>query len=232
MSNADREALLPSMRETSLARAEVLFEPQDQIDTLYFPGAACISVVVVLQDGTAVESMTIGRESAVGLLDAISDQPTISRMFAQIGGSAIRLPARAFRRQLAESPELLRLTLEHARATSIQSDQGVACNVAHDVRQRLARWLLMTQDRTDGASFRLTQDYMAAMTGVQRTTVSAMAATFKRERLIDYRRGDITILDRRRLIETTCECYEVISRQFNDLKVGAKSSKPPAEGVT
>jgi hypothetical protein len=108
--------------------------------------------------------------------------------------------------------------LSHVRATALQAEQGVACNVAHDVHGRLARWLLMTQDRTGLASFPLTQEYMAVMTGVQRSTVSIVAAGLKKAGIITYSRGDVTVLDRPALERQACECYAVVGQAFEALR--------------
>ncbi len=218
----DLQALSPHLEEVSLSASQVLFEAGDLIDAVYFPGSACISIVTLMTDGKAVETSTVGRESGVGLLDALTQQPGRSRIFAQIGGSATRLPAEIFRQSLAESPTLLILTLLHARANAIQAEQGVACNIAHEVQGRLARWLLMTQDRVGAASFPLTQEYMAIMTGVQRSTVSVMAGNLKKAGVINYVRGQVVIKDRASLIKHACECYGVVSEEFEALRAGAK----------
>jgi CRP-like cAMP-binding protein len=170
-----------------------------------------------MSDGKAVESATIGRESCAGLLDAVAEQPSQARIFVQIGGSATKIPAAAYRARFLQSPALIKLSLRHARASAIQAEQGVACNIAHGVEARLARWLLMTQDRVGQASFPLTQEYMAIMTGVQRSTVSVMAAQFKKQGLVDYTRGQLKILDRKALVGRSCECYGVIAEQFRGL---------------
>jgi CRP-like cAMP-binding protein len=217
---SDREALTNGMAEVALASAQVLFETGDAVESVYFPGSACISLVTVLSDGKVVENSTVGRESVVSLIDAITVQPSRSRVFAQIGGSAMRLPAAPFRAQLAASPDLLRLVLLHVRATSLQAEQGVACNASHGVHGRLARWLLMTQDRVGTDTFPLTQEYMAVMTGVQRSTVSTMAASLKRGGVIDYSRGQLEVLDREALLRHACECYAVVGQQFEDLRNG------------
>lgn len=218
LSGADAAVLVPRLREVSLTRGETLYEPGDAPELIYFPGGACISVVALMGDGRAVETATIGRESALALLDAVLSVPVRSRMFAQVGGSAMTMPAAAFRARLADSPSLLRLTLRHARASAIQAELGVACNVAHSTSGRLARWLLMTQDRTGGDTFPLTQDYMAVMTGVQRTTVSLAAAAFKQDGVINYVRGQLTVLDRPALVARACDCYPVVEAQFEALR--------------
>jgi CRP-like cAMP-binding protein len=221
LSPPDLAALSPGLVEVVLDRSEVLFEPGEAPDTIYFPGGACVSIVTILADGRIVESASVGRESAVGLLEAITGRPATVRAFAQVGGSAMRLAASLFRSQMLQSPTLAQLTLLHVRANSVQAEQGVACNAAHDVPERLARWLLMTQDRVGSTSFPLTQDYMAVMTGVQRSTVSLAASGLKQRRLIDYSRGQVTILDRAGLQRQACECYGIIGSQFESLRVTA-----------
>jgi CRP-like cAMP-binding protein len=171
-----------------------------------------------MRDGRIVETTTVGRESAPGLLDAVTNRPTSSRIFVQVAGAALALPSAVFRQRLAESRGLVNLTLRHARGLAQQAELGVGCNLAHSADGRLARWLLMTQDRTGGDVLPLTQDYLAVMTGVQRTTVSLMAAALKKAKIIDYSRGQLTILDREGLIGQACECYAISERQFEELR--------------
>jgi CRP-like cAMP-binding protein len=214
----DLTALSPGLTEIVLAAGEVIFEPGQQPDAIYFPGGACVSIVTILADGRAVETATVGRESAAGLMEAITHQPATARAFAQIGGGALRLPAVFFRTRMLQSPALAELALRHVRANSVQAEQGVACNAAHDVPARLSRWLLMTQDRVGSKIFPLTQDYMAVMTGVQRSTVSLAASALKKRGIIDYSRGLVTILDRPSLERHACECYGIIGGQFEELR--------------
>lgn len=171
-------------------------------------------------DGRVIETMTVGRESAAALLDAVTALPTSSRIFVQVAGMALTLPAAAYRDRLEHSPALVDLTLRHARASAQQAELGVGCNLAHTADGRLARWLLMTQDRIGSDVLPLTQDYLAIMTGVQRTTVSLIAAALKRAGVIDYARGQVTVLDRAALVASACECYALSERQFDDLRDG------------
>jgi CRP-like cAMP-binding protein len=214
----DAAALTSGLKEVTLSNGQLLFDANDAVDTLYFPSSACISIVALMQGGKAVEIATVGRESAAGLLDVLTDRPAGVRSFVQIAGAALALKASDFRGRLHESPSLMRLALLHVRANARQAETSVACNVTHGADGRLARWLLMTQDRVGADAFPLTQDYMAVMTGVQRSTVSLMAARMKKAGLIDYSRGHVTILDRRRLIDHACECYATVQGQFESLR--------------
>jgi CRP-like cAMP-binding protein len=214
----DAAALVPRLKEVTLSNGQVLYEPGDVVDLVYFPSSACISLVEVMEDGRAVEISTIGRESAASLLDVMTSNVAAIRAFVQISGAAFVLPASAFRARLQESPALLHLALVHVRATMRQAETGVACNVAHTADGRLARWLLMTQDRVGAEAFPLTQDYLAVMTGVQRSTVSQLAAALKRGGVIDYARGQMVIRDRTALIAHACECYSTVEEQFEALR--------------
>jgi CRP-like cAMP-binding protein len=215
---ADLAELMPEFSEASLGRGQVLFEPDDMPASVYFPGTAVLSVVTLMRNGTAVESATIGHESASPLMAALADRPTKNRIFAQIGGSAIQLPAKALRNRASSSTKFMSLLLRHSVSTSFQAEQGIACNVLHNASARLARWLLMTEDRTGGRYMPLTQDYMAIMTGVQRTTISSVAAEMKAAGLIRYTRGNVEIVNRSGLEARACECYAAIRDDFDTLR--------------
>jgi len=214
----DAAVLAPRLKEVTLTFGQVLFEPDDELHTLYFPSSACISVVAQMQDGKTLEIATIGRESAGGLLDVMSGARSGTRQFIQISGTALTLPAPLFRARMAQSPELLHLALSHVRATVRQAETSLACNLAHTADGRLARWLLMTQDRVGSPTFPLTQDLMAIMTGVQRSTVSQLAHALKTAGVIHYARGQVTVVDRQRLIDSACECYGTVNQLFEDLR--------------
>ena len=202
----DIAALEPRLKEVTLTIGQVLVEPDDEIHTLYFPSSACISVVAQMRDGKTLEIATVGRESAASLLDVMGGAASGTRLFVQIAGAGLSLPAAAFRARLQESPALMQLALAHVRATVRQAETGVACNLAHTTDNRLARWLLMTQD------------LMAIMTGAQRSTISQLASSLKIAGVIDYARGRVTVLDRARLIEHACECYDTVNEVFEDLR--------------
>lgn len=218
----DMAVLGPFLTETALSAGEVLHEVDQPIEAIFFPSSAVVSVVTPTRDGRSVESATIGFESVSGLPSALSGEPSSSRVFAQVAGGAIRLPAAQLRDRAFQSAPLLHLLLRHIEANISQAQQSVACNALHEAGQRLARWLLMTQDRVSGPVVPLTQEYLAIMLGVQRTTVTLVASAFKREGLIDYRRGAITILDRAGLEREACECYGLGKIRFDRLlKVAA-----------
>ena len=188
------------------------------MEQVFFPSTAVLSVVTVMLDGHAVESSTIGHESGTPLLWALANQPSKVRIFAQIGGTATRLPASVLRARARESAGLMTLLVRHSASITFQAEQGVACNVLHDAPARLARWLLMTQDRTGNRSLPLTQEYMSVMTGVQRTTISMVANQLRSAGLIRFSRGNVEVLDREGLQAYACECYGAVRRAFDELR--------------
>jgi CRP-like cAMP-binding protein len=218
LEEADRQAILSSLAEVPLERGQVLFEPGEAIGQVYFPSSAVLSIVTVMADGGAVESSTVGHESGSPLLWALAGQPSKARIFTQVGGSAVRMPAAALRGRAAQSQAFIELLVRHAGAIAFQSEQGVACNILHSAVERLARWLLMTQDRTGSRVLPLTQEYLSVMTGVQRTTISAVANRLRGGGLIRFSRGNIEILDRAGLEAAACECYGVIRGEFNGMR--------------
>ncbi|MBV9996936.1 MAG: Crp/Fnr family transcriptional regulator [Caulobacteraceae bacterium] len=224
MGRADRRALEPHMQEIALGAGDILYEPGYPVEWVYFPDTAVLSVVTVMSDGRMVESDTVGCESVVGVLSALGASPSISRTFTQIGGDAIKLSAARLRRQGEESGALRRLLIRHAQANLAQAHQSVACNALHDLNQRLCRWLLMSQDRTAEMEVRLTQQYLATMLGVQRTTVTEALRQLATAGLISRGRGRIRLLDRPRLEAQVCECYEAVRANLGQL-IGAEGSE-------
>jgi len=213
----DLTALIPAMRELSLPAGQVLYAAGAPVEAVHFPSTAVLSVVTRMRDGRSVETATVGFESAVGLLPALGALPAPSSIFAQIGGAAISVPAEALRHRAIVSPPFMQLILRFSQSNASQADQSVACNALHNVAARLSRWLLMTDDRVGNDMVPLTQEYLAVMVGVQRTTVSAAAAELKASKLIRYVRGRIEIIDRPGLEHRACECYEVAHEAFSRL---------------
>lgn len=203
-------ALAPHMREVALGTGETIIQAGSTVATLYFPSSAVISEVIVLAEGRMLETDTVGFEGVVGLMAVLTDTPQLTRSFAQIGGSAIAVDARVLMDRAAGSRPLLTLLMRGLLLVHVQSQQSAACLAYHGLPRRLARWLLATADRTGSLSFPLTQEYMAVMAGTQRTSVNAAAADLKKRGLINYSRGNVTILDRPALEKEACECYRAV----------------------
>lgn len=215
------ELLRRSLVEVTFPRGHVLCVPGDDLDCIWFPTTAILSVVTLLADGQDVEACTIGHESAYGLLNAMGSSVAIDRVIAQVPGRAIKLAASRLRAAAALSISITDLIVRHAQANTAQIQQSVACNALHSVEARLCRWLLMTQDRTRSDRLPLTQEFLGFMLGVQRTTVTGVARTLQAAGAIRYSRGLIEILDRDRLKAGACECYASVLEKHAQL-LGAR----------
>ena len=211
------DRVLSHLEPVELRHRHVVWEPNEPIETIYFPRTGVISVLVVLDKESSVEAATIGREGVVGLPVALGAERTASRCIAQIPGSAARISSETFREQLDAEPELARLILRYGQALIEQTSQSVACNARHSMDERCARWLLMSHDRVGSDQFSLTHEFLAMMLGVRRASVTVAAGMLQQAGLIRYTRGKITVLDRARLEEASCECYRVVKTKADEL---------------
>lgn len=213
----DLEAISRDLTPVTLEKGALLYEPGDEIDQIYFPHNAVVSLMTLMQTGEAIESATIGREGAVGLMAGIFPRQSLSRAIVQVAGSASRLPAAQLHQACRESERLRLLIDRHAEALFAHAIQSVACNALHSVEARFCRWLLCCHDRIDTDRVSLTQEFLADMLGVQRTTVTVVARTLQAAGLIRYSRGVVDILDRQGLEAITCECYATVRRNYERL---------------
>jgi CRP-like cAMP-binding protein len=207
------------MREVSLSVGRVVAEPGEPIDHVYFPTSGVISVITQLKDGHRVESLTVGREGAVGLLGAVGDPIWVSRGLVQIAGAALRVAATPMRDAARQDPAIMDVVIRYAQVSEAQLHQASACNALHAIEARLCRWLLTCEDRVGDEVLPLTQEFLAMMLGVQRTRVTTAAQTLQRRGLIKYRRGLITVLDRPAMELAACECYRT-SEDIHDRILG------------
>jgi CRP-like cAMP-binding protein len=196
---------------------DLLFEQNEPIQYIIFPTTCVCSMVTQLDNGGAVELATIGHEGMVGVPVFLGASSTNARGFVQVPGQYLRLRSRAFRQAVDNGGPLHGLVRRYAQALFSQIAQNVACNRAHAVEQRCARWLLQTADRVGTDEFLLTQEFLGQMLGVRRATVNAAARALQDAGLITYRRGRITITDRPALEAASCECYAVVAREFERL---------------
>ncbi len=209
--------LSAQLSPVDMEKGRLLYEPSDPIETVYFPHDCVISLLTLMRNGAAIESVTIGREGAFGLLTALSPRAALSRAVIQIAGSASRISASAFQQCARRSPAILSLVDRHSEALFGHAVHSVACNALHSVEARFSRWLLTCRDRIDGDTVSLTQEFLADMLGVQRTTVTAVAGSLQVKGLIRYRRGVVDILDRAGLEAVSCECYASVRGVYERL---------------
>jgi len=192
-----------------------LHEPTQNIEFVYFPNRGMVSQVVVTKDGRTVEVGVVGSEGYVGAGLAAGLSRSSVREIMQVAGDGFRMMGNALERILRTAPQLQLLLNRQTGLQGMQVAQTAACNRLHDIQQRLARWLLMTQDRVNLAVLPITHDFIATMMGTDRSTVSLAAAVLQKKGIIDYVRGAVKIVNRRKLEKSACECYGVI-QQFED----------------
>lgn len=197
---------------------ELVYQRGKPIKQVHFPLTAVFSMVALVDDDKVVEVATIGNEGLVGLPLFLGASKTPNDAFCQVSGASLRLRSEDLRQHLAISGTLRQQLYRFTQATMIQLSQNVACNQVHSVRQRAARWLLMTQDRVRGDTFQLTQQFLAQMLGVRRPTVSETASNLQSAGLINYSRGLITITDRAGLEKASCTCYQIVRAEFDHLR--------------
>lgn len=217
LSEADYARLRPHFEKASLGYRQSLYRANEAIDAVYFIESGVGSLVNTMTDGRAAEVGTVGNEGVVGLPIVFGDERAPTSVYIQVPGEGLKLPAKAFHKELSRSPTMQAVFLRYAHAFFNQVAQSAACNHFHTLEQRCCRWLLMTQDRMPGNEFLLTQEFLAMMLGVQRTGVTAAAGALQRAGLITYTRGHVVVLDRRGLKRRACECYNVSKKEFDRL---------------
>ena len=209
-----KEAIRPHAELVHLEAGDVLFRSGEDISHTYFPYApTMLSLLVDLDDRRRVEVASIGAEGAIGGIVSCGELPAYTRAQVQVAGAALRAPHDKIEQLKSESPFLRNLYCRYADYLLAQVVQSVACNAFHPIEARAARWLLTAQDRS-GSRLELTQEALAGLLGVQRTTVNAVARELQDDGLINYSRGVITVTDREELKHRSCECYEQVERHF------------------
>jgi len=216
---ADRDRVISTLDVVSLKLKSLLHKPAERIEHVYFPGGGFCSIVTVLEDGSMVEVATVGREGAVGITAVLDGTPTppAASMVQGASETCYRMTAMAFRREMDRRGAFYELLTRYGQALVGFIMQSTACNAVHTVEQRLARWLLMAQDRMESDDFPLTQEFAAMMLGATRPTVSLVAATLQRAGLITYHRGRVKVLDRNRLERASCECYRATTKLLREV---------------
>ncbi len=209
-----------------------LYEPNNALEFVYFPNAGMVSLVIEMEDGRTVEVGEVGKEGFAGIPAAVGKRRSQVREVVQIAGDGFRVRAGALQRVLQSSPQLVLILARYAVGQGMQIAQTAACNRLHNIEQRFARWLLITQDRVDSATFAITHDYLAMMLGTDRPTVSLAAGMLHKNRAIEWTRRRVQILSRAKLEKCACECYaaayqgrdgEEAERQGKAFKAGTRA---------
>jgi CRP-like cAMP-binding protein len=213
-SDGDYRSLRPHLEYVELRDHLVLHEAGGRLEFAYFPNRGLISLVVAMEDGKTAEAGVVGNEGFTGIPAAVGLSRSPLQAVVQISGDGFRVEVEALQNTLEGTPNLRLLLSRYAVVQGMQVAQTAACNRLHDIEQRLARWLLTTQDRVDSDSLPITHDFLATMLGTNRSSVSLAAGILQRKKLIAYTRGAVTIVNRKKLENSACECYG-ITQQYN-----------------
>jgi CRP-like cAMP-binding protein len=212
----ERELLFSKLEFVRLRTRLVLHEPGDTLRSAYFPSAGLVSILSVFPDGKSVEVGLVGNEGFIGLPLVAGFHTAPTRAIAQIEGSAFRVEGETLTAVLRQCPKLERRLQQFAQVMALQTTQIAACNRLHEVNERLARWLLMSADRIGTDSVPLTQELIAQMLGTRRSSVTVAAGMLQKAGLITYTRGDVKIINRQKLEEAACECYQIMQNQIKE----------------
>ena len=215
---AEYEQLLTLLEPHPLRMRETLQEAGDPPEYVYFPTSGIISMLTVLENGMMIEFATVGREGSTGIPIMLGLEESNLALVSQLPGESLRIRTADLLRAVRGLPAFAEVMRVYGGVMFAFLAQSAACNRAHHVDERLARWLLMTHDQAGGDDFRITQEFLAQMLGVSRPSVALSAAVLHKANLIDYRRGEITVVDRSGLETASCECYAVIRAEFDRLR--------------
>jgi CRP-like cAMP-binding protein len=212
--SSNLKRLMPELEHIRCQREQILMDVDSSLDHVFFPDSGVVSAVAVYADGSIIEMATIGREGCAGVQAVFGARSSSARLLVQIPGSAAKMSRAAFMRATESMPSFRGLMYAYVQAFLEQVMVSVACNGAHSLKERLARWLLMMRDRSDADALPITQDLLAEMLGVQRPTITNAARELERAGLIERGRQQVTILDRPGLAAASCECYQLIRERF------------------
>jgi CRP-like cAMP-binding protein len=202
--------VMPKLEHIACQREQVLVDADGSLDHIYFPDSGVVSVVAVYANGDIIEMATIGREGCTGIQAAFGAKSSSVRFLVQIPGTAAKMPRPAFAQAMEAMPVFHDLMIRYVQAFQEQILVSGACNGAHSLKQRLARWLLMMRDRSDGDTLAITQDLLAEMLGARRPSITHVVRDLEGAGLIEPRRRQVTIIDRQGLKKASCECYQLV----------------------
>jgi len=214
---AESKRLLPHMELVSLPLGKALYESGDQLNHVYFPTTAIVSLLYELENGSSAEIAVVGNEGIVGIALFMGGDTVPNRAVVQSAGHGYRLQGRLLQQEFNRAGALQHLLLRYTLAMLTQMAQTAVCNRHHTVDQQLCRWLLLSLDRLPTMELNMTQELIANMLGVRREGVTEAAGKLQKAGLIHHDRGRITVLDRPGLEKRVCECYEVVRKEFRRL---------------
>jgi CRP-like cAMP-binding protein len=229
ISRVDLEDLRPNLRVVDLKHGQVLADSRERVRQVYFPHGGILSCVVELADGSTIETGMIGRDGVFGATLALDDKLSLNKVMVQVPAQASVVNAEHLRAVAQSSPDLLRWLAKYETFFLAQVQQMTACNALHTVEQRMCKWLVRMHDLT-GDELPLTQEFMAQMMGVRRTSVTTVASHLQKQGLISYRRGHVRILDIRLVEKYSCECHNTIREHYAE-EFGPTTPAQPGSGL-
>jgi CRP-like cAMP-binding protein len=213
----DRERLVAGLKPVSFRLGDVIYESQGQMDFVYFPTTAHISLLYTMTDGMTAEVGLVGNEGLVGIALFMGGATTPNRAIVQGAGAALKMPAQEMLEEFRKGGAFQLTLLRYTQALIVQISQTAVCNRLHTTEQRLCRWMLMTRDRTHKDELQMTHEFISNMLGIHREAVSLAAHRLQEKGMISYARGRIRILDRQKLESCSCECYQVVKGEYERL---------------
>src|SRR5260221_3219780 len=220
LSRTTSEDWLTQLEPVTLKFGQVLNEANQPIEHVYFPAVGMVSLTTHMQEGTTIEIVTVGNDGIVGLPALLGTTSLPFQALVQVPGHGLRMASHTSHALVTASHRMNEILQHYLQTIFVQAGQSSACNRVHSIRQRCAKWLLTTQDRAGAAHFSLTQGFLAEMLGVRRASVNEVCRQLQLEGLIQYSRGQVTIVDRQRLEQVACECYGVIRSESERLLNG------------
>jgi CRP-like cAMP-binding protein len=228
---AEFDRLVPHLELVSMRLGESVYEPGGQLQHVYFPTTAIVSLLFVMESGASAEIAGVGNEGVVGVSLFMGGDTTPSSAVVQTAGQAYRLPARMLKEEFNRGGPMQRLLLRYAQALITQMCQTSACNRHHSIEQQLCRSLLSTLDRLHSKELIMTQELIASALGVRREGITEAAGKLQRAGFVQYRRGHITVLERAGLEARACECYAVVRKELDRLLSDVRYRESPSATV-
>jgi CRP-like cAMP-binding protein len=210
-------AIQPHLRDIELVFADVVAEPDEQVNRVYFPHTGVISLVIEMESGSMIETAMVGRDGVANATSALDGKMSFHKGIVQVAGTASVISSDALRSIADEFGPFRSMLIRHEQVLLAEAQQSAGCNAGHTVEARMCRWLLRIRDLTQSDEMELTQEFLSQMLGVRRTSVSLVANTLQKAGFIKYRRGHIEIVDAEKLQSGTCECYEKVKARYATL---------------
>jgi CRP-like cAMP-binding protein len=215
LETASRKRIDPYLEPIKLKLGAIVCEAGGILKHAYFPQGAVLSLLTVLESGSAIETANIGREGAFGLFAAMYSRVSFNRCLVQLEGGIVRCPIELLQSEFKRSEYVRDLLVSYSETLLAQVQQSVACNAMHSTEERMCRWLLMMHDRAEGEALPYAHEFLSHMLGANRKSVTLAARSLQTAGLINYRRGRIQVLDRPGLEKASCECYAVVKERFD-----------------